>query len=355
MNGIERLSKVDAGTPVFLGLDLSKLSWHITVRACGETVLSLNCPAQFTSLIPILKAGAHCRIASVYEAGPFGYTLHDWLSTQGVKSMVCSPAHVPVQAGNHVKTDRRDSLKLATLLEAGLLRPIAVPTLKERTDRELVRQRERLSVARRSSMAQINAFLLTYGIQAPQRSSARWTKRYVDWLGRIQLPEPFQQATFDSLRRRYLESDQHLKDHTRVLKRLADTPAHAAGVALLSSIPGFGWLTALTFSVEVFDWSRFTTGEPFSAFLGLTPSEYSSGQRIRHGGITHAGNIRLRTLLIESCWITIRHDAALRVHYEALKKRRGAKRAIVAIARRMCHRILAMVRTGELYRLEKAA
>lgn len=355
MNGMEKLSKLTAGTPVFLGLDLSKLSWHVTVRACGETVLSLNCPAQFASLTPILKVGTHCRIASVYEAGPFGYTLHDWLSSQGVQSMVCSPSHIPVEAGNRVKTDRRDSLKLATLLEAGLLRPIAVPTLKQRTDRELVRQRERLAVARRSSMAQINAFLLTYGIQAPQRRGARWTKCHIDWLGQLQLPEPFQQATFESLRRRYLESDQHLKDHMRVLQRLADTVVHAATIALLSSIPGFGWLTALTFSVEVFDWSRFTTGEAFSAFVGLTPSEHSSGERIRHGGITHAGNVRLRTLLVESCWITIRHDAALRAHYEALKKRRGAKRAIVAIARRMCHRILAMVSTGEVYRLEKAA
>jgi transposase len=241
------------------------------------------------------------------------------------------------------------------MLEAGLLWPIAVPSPQQRADRELVRQRERLGRRRRQSMVQIRGFLLTYGITPPVGRPGPWYPSFRCWLAELKLEDSVLQATLDSLRRSFQEADAHLRDHTRLLRRLAAAPGHAALVALLSSVPGIGWLTALTFSVEVFDWSRFRSGEALSAFLGLTPSQHSSGERVRHGSITHSGNRLLRSLLVESCWTAIRADAGLRQCYEVLKQRRGAKRAIVAIARKMCHRLVAMVRSGELYRLEAAA
>jgi len=355
VNRTSTLALLPAGSRVFLGLDLSKTSWHVTARVEGETLLSFSCPPRPASLGPTIDAARHCRLHAVYEAGPFGYGLHDWLAGQGIHSIVCSPAQVPVEVGSRIKTDRRDSLKLATMLEAGLLRPIAVPSSQQRADRELVRQRERLVRRRRSAMVQIRGFLLTYGLEpAVARAKGPWRPAFLAWLSQAHLEDPWLQASLDSLRRCFLETDQHLRDHTQLLRQLANSPRHTGLVTLLSSAPGIGWLNALTLSVEVFDWDRFPTGEAFSAFLGLTPSQYSSGERVRHGSITRTGNHRLRSLLVESAWIAIRSDPGLRRTYEALKQRRGGKRAIVAIARKMCHRLLAMVRHGELYQKDAA-
>ncbi len=201
-------------------------------------------------------------------------------------------------------------------------------------------------------MVQIRAFLLTYGIEAPVTST--WTKVFEGWLFQLTLADRLLHLTLDSLRRGYLETDRHLEEHTGLLKSLARTRRHAATVALLTSVPGLGWLSAMTFSVEIFDWRRFESGEAFSSYLGLTPSQYSSGERIRHGRITRAGNRRLRSLLVEGCWRAIRRDPGLRRTYEDIKRRRVGKRAIVAVARKMCHRLAAMTRTGELYRLQAA-
>ncbi len=351
---MRNLAVLPAGSSLFIGLDLSKRSWHVIVRAGGRTALDFNCAAQPRSLSPLLAAARQCRIASVYEAGPFGYGLHDWLVTQGVQSMVCSPGQVPVEVSNRVKTDRRDALKLATMLEAGLLRPIAIPTPSQRADRELVRQRDRLVRRRRAAMARIRGFLLTYGVTSPSRANGPWRPTFLSWLDHLRLDDPVLEIALDGLRRDFTDADARLADHTVVLRCLADAPRHAAMVALLSTAPGIGWLTALNFAVEIFDWSRFPSGEAFSAYLGLTPSQYSSGARIHHGTITRSGNCRLRSMLVESCWTALRADAGLRAAYEAIRPRRGPKRAIVALARRMCHRLLAMVRTGVCYRLQAA-
>lgn len=346
--------RLSPGTEVFIGMDLSRLRWDIAVRAQGETIDSFSCPARREALGPLLDALAHCRMATVYEAGPFGYGLHDWLVSRGVQSRVCSPAQVPVEAHNRVKTDRRDALKLATTLEAGLLRPLCIPTAKQRADRELVRQRFRLTDQRRRAMVQIKSFLLTYDLQPPPPTGARWSQRFVNWLREVSVEEPSLEYTLAALYRAYAEADRQLRDHGRYLKALARSPEYAALVTLLSSVPGIGELTALSFTVEVFDWNRFPSSEAFAAFLGLTPAQYSSGEHIRHGGITRAGNRQLRSLLVEAAWTTIRQDPQLGRHYEDIKRRRGAKRAIVAIARKLSHRLLAMVRTGEVYRLNAA-
>jgi transposase len=354
MREVERLRGLPDGSDVYVGLDLSKKSWHVTVRSQGETLVGFACPGRAEALVPLLDASRHCRVRSVYEAGPFGYTLHDWLVERGVESIVCSAAQVPVEVSNRVKTDRRDSLKLATTLEAGLLRPIAIPTRQQRADRELVRERDRLVRRRRAVKVQVKAFLLRQGIEPPMPSGTPWSRAFLGWLKELTLDDPQLQATLESLRRSHVEADRAVREHTLLLRKLARTDRHAPLVTLLSSVPGIGWLVALIFSVEIFDWSRFESGEALSAYLGLTPSQYSSGERVRHGGITRTGNGRLRSALVESCWAAIRADAGLRRVYEEIKRRRGGKRAIVAVARRMCHRLLAMTRTGELYRLEAA-
>jgi transposase len=339
------------GSDVFLGMDISKTSWHVTARSGGETVLSASFPPKREALNGLLGRLKGCRIHSAYETGPFGYGLHDWLRSRQVDSMVVSAAHVPGEIGNRVKTDRRDGLKLARTLEAGLLRPIFVPEPRQRADRELVRQRHRVQRDRCAAMVRIKSFFLTYDIEIPEEVGAHWSGDFEAWLSGLKLEDPSLDRVLEELRSLYFDLHARVEGLTRELRQMARSPDYTPMVELLSTVPGIGWLTALTLVVEIVDFGRFPDGEALSSYAGLTPSEHSSGDRVRHGHITRQGNPVLRSVLVESSWILIGKDPQMRLFYEKIKARRGGKRAIVAVARKLCHRLLAIAHSGQPYRV----
>lgn len=346
----ERL-RVVPGSDVFLGLDISTVSWHVTARSGGETLLSASFPPKREALNGLLKRLEGCHLHSVYEAGPFGYGLHDWLRSRQVDSMVVSAAHVPGEVGNRVKTDRRDGLKLARTLEAGLLSPIYVPEARQRADRELVRQRQRVQRDRCAAMVRLKSFFLTYDVEVPEEAGAHWSGAFEAWLRGLTLEDSALNRVLEELRSLYFELDRRVDSLTAELRQMARSSGYAQQVELLSTVPGIGWLTALTLIVEIVDFGRFRDGEALSSFAGLTPSEYSSGDRIRHGRITRQGNPIIRSVLVESSWILISKDPEMRRFYDRIKVRRGGKRAIVAVARKLCHRLLAIAHSGQAYRL----
>ena len=133
--------------------------------------------------------------------------------------------------------------------------------------------------------------------------------------------------------------------------QLARTEKYAHRIPLLTSIPGIGVLSAIEILVELQDVSRFKSAAQLSAFMGVTPSQYSSGERVRMGSIIHLGNHRVRTLLVESSWTLIRKDPLLYRVYESIKKRRGAKRAIIAISRKLIIRIRRILLDGQPYKI----
>jgi transposase len=343
--------RVLPGSDVFLGLDISTVSWHVTARSGGETLLSASFPPKREALNGLLKRLEGCHLHSVYEAGPFGYGLHDWLRSRQIDSMVVSAAHVPGEVGNRVKTDRRDGLKLARTLEAGLLSPIYVPEARQRADRELVRQRHRVQRDRCTSMVRLKSFFLTYDVQVPEEAGAHWSGDFEAWLRELTLEDSALNRVLEELRGLYFELDRRVDSLTAELRQMARSSEYAQQVELLSTVPGIGWLTALTLIVEIVDFSRFRDGEALSSFAGLTPSEYSSGDRIRHGRITRQGNPIVRSVLVESSWILISKDPEMRRFYDRIKVRRGGKRAIVAVARKLCHRLLAIAHSGQAYRV----
>ena len=351
MAGISAMPQPREGAAVYLGIDVSSVSWHLTARCAGETILSASFPPRQEGLSTLLDRLKKCRVRSAYETGPFGYGLHDWLTSRGVESSVVPAARIPVVAGNKVKTDRRDSLKLATTLEAGMVRSIYVPSPESRADRELVRQRQRVQWTRCTAMARLKSFFLTYGIPVPPEAGTHWKGTFVAWLKKLRLEDPVLHEVFENARSLYFDLDERVKRFDVRLRDMARSQRYAEQMELLTTVPGIGTLTALTLAVEIVDWSRFTSGEAFSAFAGLTPSEYSSGDKIRHGKITRQGNAILRRILVESSWVLIRKDPGMRRFYEEIKIRRGAKRAIVAVARKLCHRIVAIMRTQEVYRV----
>ncbi len=343
--------RLASGSEVFLGLDISKTSWHVTARSGGETLLSASFPPRREALNGLLARFEGCRVHSAYETGPFGYWLHDWLRLRQVDSMVVSAAHVPGEIGNRVKTDRRDGLKLARTLEAGLLRPIFVPEVRQRADRELVRQRHRVQRERCAAMVRIKSFFLTYDIEIPEEAGAHWSGDFEAWLRGLKLDDRSLDRVLEELRGIYFDLDARVDALTKELRQMTRSEDYAPMVELLSTIPGIGWLTALTLVVEIVDFSRFPDGEALSSYAGLTPSEHSSGERIRHGHITRQGNPVVRSVLVESSWILIGKDPEMRRFYDRIKARRGGKRAIVAVSRKLCHRLLAIAQSGKPYQV----
>jgi transposase len=265
--------------------------------------------------------------------------------------MVVSAAHVPGEIGNRVKTDRRDGFKLARTLEAGLLRPIFVPEARQRADRELVRQRHRVQRDRCAAMVRIKSFFLTYDIEVPEEAGAHWSGDFESWLRGLKLEDRSLDRVLEELRGLYFDLDARVDALTKELRQMARSEDYAPMVELISTVPGIGWLTALTLAAEIVDFRRFPDGEALSSYAGLTPSEHSSGDRIRHGHITRQGNPIVRSVLVESSWILIGKDPEMRRFYDRIKVRRGGKRAIVAVARKLCHRLLAIVQSGQPYRL----
>jgi transposase len=141
---------------------------------------------------------------------------------------------------------------------------------------------------------------------------------------------------------------------TREVRSLARAERYARKVELLTSIPGVGVLSAMEILTELQDVSRFATADQIAAFLGLTPAQYSSGEHVRMGKITHAGNHRLRTRMVECSWIAIKKDPGLNKTYQTIKMRRGGKRAIVAVSRKLIIRIRRILLDEVAYRLEYA-
>lgn len=322
------------GKMVNIGVDMHKLSWRMTCLVEGDVVLAVNLAKprydSFKRLISRFE-GNYVRI--VYEAGPGGFDLYDKLTNDGIDCIVTPPSLIPTESGNKVKTDKKDSHKLARLLESNMLKKVWVLSPEERAHRQLVRTRRQIVNHRSDAMRQIKSLLLFHGIEVPFSSRQQWTGRFIKWLHEIDLGDEYLNASLKALVHLfdYLSAEKNRLTHEVI--ELARKDKYASKVKLLKSIPGIGALSAMEILVEIQDMSRFETADELAAFLGLTPSQYSSGEHIRMGHITHMGNDRIRTTLIESSWILINKNPLMRKKYENIKYRRGGKRAIVAVAR----------------------
>lgn len=200
-------------------------------------------------------------------------------------------------------------------------------------------------------MRQIKSLLLFHGIHSPYEEGPQiWTKSFVKWLRSIH-GDQYIVHSLNILIELYEYLTQQVKQLTEEVIKFSGTEKYAHRIQLLTSIPGIGVLSAIEILVELQDVSRFRSAAQLSAFMGVTPSQYSSGERVRMGSITHLGNHRVRRLLVESSWTLIRKDPLLYRVYESIKKRRGAKRAIIAISRKLIIRIRRILLDGQPYKI----
>jgi transposase len=328
------------GKTVNVGIDLHKAFWRITAVVETEVIMAFTLVnPKYSAFKKILSQfeGNYVRIA--YEAGPGGFDLYDRLTSDGIECIVTPPSLIPIASGNKVKTDKRDSLKIAKLLESNMLKRVWVLTAEQRAHRQLVRTRRQIVVHRSDVMHQIKSLLLFHSIEIPFSSEQHWSRSFILWLHEIDLGDKYLNLSLKALvgLLDYLNAEK--KKLTCEVVQLAKDIKYASRVKLLKSIPGIGALSAMEILVELQDIRRFQSSSELASYLGLTPSQHSSGEQIRMGHITHTGNSRVRTTLIESSWILIRKDPQMRLKYENIKYRGGSKRAIVAIARSLSTRI----------------
>jgi transposase len=337
------------GKRIDVGIDVHKREWTVHVLCEGEQLYHGTITPEPARLISLLKRlGAH-EVHTVYEAGPTGYWLHDALLEAGFDSMVTPPSLVP-RIGGRMKTDHRDSTKLATLRAGGFLKRVHVLSPEERAHRQLLRTRNQIEHHRKQTQAQIKSMLLFHGRKAPGGLLERWSEAHVNWLANLQWEYPALQSSMKALVALFRYLDGQLKAMNEELEALAQTDKYRERVGLLTQIPGMGIYSAMTILIELQDVERFRRGEQLASYLGLTPSQHSSGERVYLGEITRCGNPRLRTRFVESSWTLIRYDTSVRQTYERIKHQTGnGKKAIVAVARRLALRVRRILLDHKVY------
>lgn len=324
-------------TPVtYVGLDVSKASISVALLRPGQARIDeeriANTPEAVRKLVG--RWAAPDQVHACYEAGPTGYGLQRQLTALGVECAVIAPALVPRRPGERIKTDRRDAAKLAGLFRAGELTTVRVPTPEEEAVRDLLRARTDLREDILRARHRLSKFLLRQGRIWSEGKA--WTQRHRAWIRQ----QAFEQPAAERTLAHYLaDLDTRLAELATLdaeLAALAGSDPFRARVARLTCLRGLSWLSALTIIVEVGDFARFGRAADFMSFVGLVPSEHSSGASRRQGPITKTGNAHVRRVLVEAAW-----HARLRPNLGPALQRRTAAQPVevVAIAARAQQRL----------------
>ncbi|MDG0814579.1 IS110 family RNA-guided transposase [Cohnella rhizosphaerae] len=246
-----------------------------------------------------------------YEAGPTGYVLYRWLLTAGIACSVVAPSLIPKRAGDRVKTDKRDAIRLAQLYRAGELTPVYVPTPADESLRDLVRAREDAVEDLNRFKQRLGKFLLRHQLQ-DAKGAKPGTFAYEEWLDTLRFPEDScKQMTFQEYRQSIWETKERIKRYEKQIEEQAALSEQAPVVQALQALRGVAAVTAVTLSSEMMSSDRFHSASSFMSYCGLVSSEYSSGGSRWQGRITKAGNAHLRRVLVEAAK-SYRHAPAIR-------------------------------------------
>jgi len=340
---------------IFIGLDVDKKRMAVTCVDHGTLQKSLSLPYSGKQLLNYTaKHFPGQRVAFVYEAGPTGFGLHDELSAAQHPCLVVTPAMVPSAPRKRVKTNRLDSKKLALGLRGGDLQGIHVPAQSYRELRQLVQLRDTQAAQVRATKCRIKSLLLFEGIPFPEPHE-KWTVAALQGLATLpcnatvrfkldQLMEALQfhyqmAAKVQKEVRRFCNQDSELRQ----------------SVELLRTIPGVGTITATHAIARLGDWRLIKNERQIAGFLGLVSSEHSTGEKEKRGEITRIGDQRLRNKLIQCAWTAIKKDPELRAFYRRIYARHppkvAARKAIVAVARKLTTRLYAVLKKQRPYEI----
>jgi transposase len=340
---------------VFAGLDVSKKSIAATFISQQGFIRSLQMPHNVEYLLNhVRKHFADQKIAFVYEAGPTGYGLYDGLAAQGYSCVIAAPAMIPRAPGKRVKTNRLDSRALSESLRGGQLKSIHVPSPIYRELRHLTQLRDTLVRQAAAHKQRIKALLLFEGIDFPPAAAGRqWTLRVKAQLRKLECSRSVR-FKLDQLLDGLEFCEKQVVSSTKEIRRFCKEDKELSqSIACLMSVPGIGWIVASQLLARIGDWRQIENVRQLGSFLGLVPTEDSTGETVDRGSITQVGDGRLRSKLIQAAWSAIRQDAELREFYRSICRRNGAGKgpriAIVAVARKLSTRIYAILKNQRPY------
>jgi len=346
----------------YLGLDVHKAMIAVAIADASGAPSSYGSIANEPSAIRTLMTrlgGSDVQLHVAYEAGPTGYALHRQLTTMGIDCIVVAPSLIPKRAGDKVKTDRRDALKLARLLRSGDLTPVWVPDQAHEALRSLVRARADAKADQLRAKHRLSKFLLRQACWPPI-GVRTWSQRYFSWLRQLEFEHLPDRIVFADYLAEVTAAGERTKRLEAALHQCAQTSSQLALIRALQAFRGIGFLSAVTLVAEAGDLRRFRTAPQFMAHVGLVPSESSSGGKQQRGSITKTGNSLLRHVLGEAAHhvrraprvsgalkrrqadvapeiVELAWRAQLRLHarYRHLSLRVGALKALTAVAREL--------------------
>ena len=333
---------------VFSGLDVDKGSIAVTFSDHNRLINSVRLPYSSGQLLNyVRKHFPQQRVAFVYEAGPTGFGLYDDITAEGHPCLVVAPSMVPTAPGKRVKTNRLDSKKLSEGLRGGQLQSIHVPTRPYRELRHLVQLRDTQVRQLTATKCRIKSLLLYEGIPYPD-PKGRWSAVVIAELRALPCTEAVRFKLDHLIGTLYFHFNSAALVQKQIRRFCQADPELRQSIALLKSIPGIGWIVAAHLVARLGDWREIDNVRSIAGFLGLVSSEHSTGDKQNRGSITRAGDSRLRNKLIQSAWTTIKKDPELRAFYRSVYQRQpkklAARKAIVAVARKLTTRIYAVLK-----------
>jgi transposase len=347
----------------YIGLDVHKATIAVAIADEAGAPTSYgsipNDPSAVRTLMTRLGDDRQLEVRVAYEAGPTGYTLHRQLTRLGISCIVVAPSLIPKRAGDKVKTDRRDALKLARLLRSGDLTPVWVPDEAHEALRNLVRARADAKADQLRAKHRLSKFLLRQGCWQPI-GVRNWSQRYFQWLRQLEFEYLPDRVVFTEYLTEVTTAGERIKRLESALHQCAQSSSQVAVIRALQAFRGIGFLSAVTLVAEAGDLRRFRTAPQFMAYVGVVPSESSSGGKQQRGPITKTGNGMLRHVLGEAAHharhaprvsgtlkarqadlpreiVELAWRCQLRLHarYRHLSLRIGALKALTAIAREL--------------------
>ncbi len=332
---------------VLVGVDVHTRSHVVTVKVGKEIRERCTLSPRADAWRSYLKRFPGCELHIVYESGPHGYTLHDSLGAmngvngQAIHVYIAPPANVPKAPGKkRVKTDTRDSLALIQAFECGSFAPVVVPDKAARAERELTRAKEQMTREATRLKNRVHAMIKFHGIDYPEAKiwSEAWEKELLAGAGAVD-PAGTISYVFQLKLKLLKDIQQTIAGIKNRIKSLYKSGARSRIAKSLQKHTGIGIESAMAIAAEVANFHAFRNSDAFASYTGLVPSAHNSGETEHSGPITKEGNRRLRRIFVECAWTWVRFDPDAARRFAALKIRRGARRAIVAMARRMAVRV----------------
>ncbi len=345
--------KAERSHRAYIGLDVHKETIAVAVATAGRGVPAYegeiaNRPNAVVRLVERLSGDFDGEVLEFcYEAGPCGYGLYRQLIELGHDCQVVAPSRIPKEPGDRVKTDRRDAQKLSRLLRSGDLTAVWVPDEEQEAMRDLTRARDDMKGQERKARQQLNAYVLRHG-HSWSANKSRWTKAHYNWLESLTFGHDWQQMVLQEYIDAVKAASRRVVDMTTQMERVLPQWSLAPVVQGLIALRGIDKLAATVLLAELGDISRFDSPKQLMAFLGLVPSEHSSGGRRRQGGITRTGNSHARRMLVECAW-SYRFPARQTMHLK--RKAKDAPEEARAIAwkaqKRLCGRYRHLLLAGK--------